>query len=429
VKRTLLTGCFGLLLASLLFSQAPQGFSYQAVATDNDGDELVESLIGLRLAIRQGTPAGTAQWIETHQVTTDPFGLFTLTVGLGDPAGGAAPSFAAIDWTNGPFFLEVALDASGGSSYSPVGTTQLLSVPFALHADRSTRATLADSAVVAGQATQALQATTAIYADSAGLAGQATQALQAETAAYADSAGLAGQATQALLADHALTADTSVYAQMANFSVAAIYADQALEEVGDEDRDATNELQELSFADDTLRISAGNFITLTSQSTFYAPGASLDFPQGLAGDGYVFMPDQFTVPPNKNFYIVAAEDVIRFPQYGAAFGNTFTGPNWPVVPEGTLIDNCRCVGFLIDETININPLIITLQPNGASEFTVPNGRYFVIKSGLDATVGLTFNNIPVNFFNGPTPHIVVPGGITLRITTDDEAILTGYLND
>ncbi|MCB0636052.1 MAG: hypothetical protein KDC54_05520, partial [Lewinella sp.] len=157
--------------------------------------------------------------------------------------------------------------------------------------------------------------------------------------------------------------------------------------------------------------------------------ADLDYPQGLVGNGYLYMPDQFTVPPNQNFYIVAGDDVIRFPQYGMAFGNTFTGPNWPVVPEGTLIDNCRCVGFLIDETISVTPLIIALQPNNGSSFTVPNGRYFVIKSGLDPNVGLTFNNLPVNFFNGPQPHIVVPGGITIRITTDDEAILTGYLTD
>ncbi|MCB0636521.1 MAG: hypothetical protein KDC54_07870, partial [Lewinella sp.] len=102
MRRTLLC-CLGLLLTIGLFAQeAPQGFTYQAVATDSDGDELIENLIGLRLSIRQGSPGGTAQWVETHQVTTDPFGLFTLTVGQGDPAGGAAPAFADINWADGP---------------------------------------------------------------------------------------------------------------------------------------------------------------------------------------------------------------------------------------------------------------------------------------------------------------------------------------
>lgn len=425
-----LLGCLcGLLFASTLSAQSPQGFSYQAVATDSDGDELVESLIGLRLSILQGSPSGTAQWVETHQVNTDPFGLFTLTIGEGDPAGGAASSFAGIDWAEGPFFLAVEMDTGGGSNYQPVGTTQLLSVPFAFFAERGARASLADSAALAGFATRAQSAT---YADSAALAGQAAEALHAQAATLADSAALSGHAAEAefaLQAQHAVYADTADYAQMANFSIAAAYADQALEEVNDFDRDETNELQTLSWSDDTLHISDGNSIAFTTESNFYAAGADLAFPQGLRANGYLFMPDQFTVPPGQNFYIVASEEEMRFPQYGTGFGTAITGPHWPLVPGGTLIDNCRCVGFLIDQTTDINPLIIALQPNGASDYTVPNGRYLVIKSGLDAGVGLTFNNIPVNFFNGSTPHVVVPGGITIRISSDDEVILTGYLND
>ncbi|MCB0768672.1 MAG: hypothetical protein KDB95_15790, partial [Flavobacteriales bacterium] len=74
---------------------------------------------------------GTVVYSETHSPTTNDLGLFSLEVGNGTPGTG---TFAAIDWSAGPYFLEVGMDPAGGSSYTSVGAQQLLSVPYALHA-------------------------------------------------------------------------------------------------------------------------------------------------------------------------------------------------------------------------------------------------------------------------------------------------------
>ncbi|NOY36427.1 MAG: hypothetical protein GXO83_02530, partial [Chlorobi bacterium] len=74
---------------------------------------------------------GTAVYTETFNPVTNDFGLFTLEIGNGTVVSG---NFAAIDWTAGPYFLKVEMDAAGGTDYTDMGTTQLLSVPYALHA-------------------------------------------------------------------------------------------------------------------------------------------------------------------------------------------------------------------------------------------------------------------------------------------------------
>ena len=120
-----------LLLGATLLAQSPQAFNYQGVARDASGDELVNTAIGVQFQLHQGTAVGTVVYSETHSPTTNDLGLFSLGVGNGTPDTG---TFAAIDWSAGPYYLEVGMDPAGGSSYTSVGTQQLLSVPYALHA-------------------------------------------------------------------------------------------------------------------------------------------------------------------------------------------------------------------------------------------------------------------------------------------------------
>lgn len=137
-----------LLLPALAFAQAPQAFSYQAIATDNLGKELTNRAIGIRASVLQGSPSGAAVWVETHAVSTDEFGLFTLSIGQGTPQSGTLPAFANIAWEAGPYFLRIDMDPDGGTAYNFVGTNPLLSVPYALYSQKSgsaDRAVFADS--------------------------------------------------------------------------------------------------------------------------------------------------------------------------------------------------------------------------------------------------------------------------------------------
>lgn len=112
-------------------SQAPEAFKYQAVARDLSGQTVTNSPISLRLSILDGTATGSVVFQETHSVVTNDFGLFSVSVGQGTLTAG---SFTGIDWANGDKFLKVETDFSGGSAYSEMGTSQLLSVPYALYA-------------------------------------------------------------------------------------------------------------------------------------------------------------------------------------------------------------------------------------------------------------------------------------------------------
>ncbi|HEU4717156.1 MAG TPA: collagen-like protein [Bacteroidia bacterium] len=123
-----------LIAASTAFAQAPQSVTYQGIARDLLGTPLTNQALGLELTIHQGTPTGTITYQETFSTVTNQFGLYTVQMGGGTPVTG---TFSAINWANGPYFLETGMDITGGNNYVSAGTSQLLSVPYALYAETS----------------------------------------------------------------------------------------------------------------------------------------------------------------------------------------------------------------------------------------------------------------------------------------------------
>ena len=131
-----------LLLASLTLAittltQTPQAFKYQAVVRDNAGEILANQLVSFQISIHDGSAGGTIVYEERHSTTTNQFGLSTFEIGNGISTIG---SFISIDWGSGTKYLEIELDPSGGTNYVSMGTSQLLSVPYALHAETSENA-------------------------------------------------------------------------------------------------------------------------------------------------------------------------------------------------------------------------------------------------------------------------------------------------
>ena len=115
-------------------AQAPEGINYQAVIRNNVGDIIPSQPVGLKISILQGSSTGAAIYEESFTPTTNQFGLINVVVGQGTVLSG---SFPTIDWGNGPYFVEVAADASGGTNYTVMGTQQLMSVPYALYSKYS----------------------------------------------------------------------------------------------------------------------------------------------------------------------------------------------------------------------------------------------------------------------------------------------------
>ncbi len=117
-------------------AQAPQGFTYQGVATDNNGFELQNQTISIQASILSSSATGTAVWQETHTTSTDTFGLFNVTIGEGTSTNsGSSATFQEIDWGAASHFMKVEIDVNGGSNYVHVGTSQMMSVPYALYAE------------------------------------------------------------------------------------------------------------------------------------------------------------------------------------------------------------------------------------------------------------------------------------------------------
>ena len=116
-----------------VFSQPPQSFKYQGIARNGNGNPLSSRAITLRISIHQGSPAGTTYFKEIYNTFTNEFGGFSITIGTGTPASGSNP-LSAMPWGQSNFFQETELDTAGGTNFVSMGTSQLLSVPYALYA-------------------------------------------------------------------------------------------------------------------------------------------------------------------------------------------------------------------------------------------------------------------------------------------------------
>jgi len=116
--------------AIALSGQVPQAFNYQAIVRTNVGNVIPNQLVGVKINIRQGSINGTIVYSERDTATTNQFGLITLAIGQGAVLTG---SFASINWATGSYYNEVMLDVTGGTNYVGMGTTQLLSVPYAIY--------------------------------------------------------------------------------------------------------------------------------------------------------------------------------------------------------------------------------------------------------------------------------------------------------
>ena len=116
------------------FGQTPEGFKYQAVVRNASNTILTNQAVGLRMTIQQDAIGGTTVYSETFASTTSANGLVNVEIGNGTPISG---TFANINWANGPYFIETAVDVTGGTTYTVMGTSQLMSVPYALYAKTS----------------------------------------------------------------------------------------------------------------------------------------------------------------------------------------------------------------------------------------------------------------------------------------------------
>lgn len=131
MKKFILTIITISLAAVTLLAQSPLGFNYQAVIRDASGEILTNQTAGLKISILEDSITGETVYTETFNPETNEFGLVNVIIGNGDPVSG---NFSNINWSTADYYLKVELDATGGTDYNEMGTTQLLSVPYANYA-------------------------------------------------------------------------------------------------------------------------------------------------------------------------------------------------------------------------------------------------------------------------------------------------------
>lgn len=133
MKKVTFTLLVLFLFAFKSFAQAPQKINYQAVIRNPAGQPVPNQAVGLRLTVQEG-PVGAAVYTETQLPTSNAFGLVNLQIGAGTVVSG---TFSAIPWNTGNKYLKIEADITGGTTYTTIGTVELVSVPYALNSEKS----------------------------------------------------------------------------------------------------------------------------------------------------------------------------------------------------------------------------------------------------------------------------------------------------
>jgi len=132
--KRIFTIAAALLMTASVWAQAPEKMSYQAVVRDAGNALVTSTAVGMQISILQGSATGTPVYVETQTPTTNANGLVSLEIGVGTLVSG---DFTIIDWANDTYFIKTETDPTGGTTYTITGTSQLMSVPYALYAKTS----------------------------------------------------------------------------------------------------------------------------------------------------------------------------------------------------------------------------------------------------------------------------------------------------
>ena len=304
MKRILYSFSFLLLTATLM---AQSGFNWQGVLRDANNDVLGNQSVSVQLTIMKD---GSAVMQETHSTTTSDLGLMNLQVCTGNNVSGDC---ASIDWSNGNFMLNVAVDSDGGSNYEDYGSSPIMMVPRASYAMRANEAVSAQTAQTANMANTAMDVVNDKVDDADADPTNEIQELMFDNQTRALSiTGVAGTIRIPSTGQDAdfdpenelQQLDKNAQGQIVLSHNNGFVVDGVVDdEVDDADADPMNEIQSLTLTGTDLSIENGNTVSLaglggggtsvwtqTGQNINYTPappvpGASIEYGPGMFNVG------------------------------------------------------------------------------------------------------------------------------------------------
>ncbi|MEZ4919028.1 MAG: hypothetical protein R2792_07945 [Saprospiraceae bacterium] len=373
MKKLILSIAIVLLSISWMHAQAPEGFNYQAVVRDAMNQPISNQAVSLRISILTGSSGGSSLYTETHLVNSSDLGVIALVVGSGQVQSG---SFNAINWANGSYWMQVEMDASGGNSFQLLGSSQLVSVPFALHAQTVTDKDDADADPV-----NELQTLTK-------LGDQLVLSQNGGSVSINDN-------------DSDPLNEIQNIVKIGNQVMLTLNGGSFIDEVNDNDANPTNELQTLSFDSNTNQLSISN-------------GNSVAIPTGGM--------DADADPTNELQTISKTGSVVSLSNGGGSFNDDVNdadaNPNnelQTIVKNGSIVTLSNGGGSFTDEVndADSNPgnelQNLTFNPT-TNELSITNGNSVVIPTGgTDADADPT-NEIQILTKQGNTVTLSNGGG-------------------
>lgn len=340
MKKIFSTILLSAALMGLYAQQAPQAFNYQAVARQASGSPIVNGSIGVKLSVLDGSATGAVEYSETQTATTNNMGLFNLAIGQGTALVG---TFANINWGSSAKYLKVEMDPTGGTNYTLTGTSPLLSVPYALYAEKTL--------ITAGNGIGVSGNTVTNTGDLSNTNELQTLSLSGSTLSISNgnSVVLPGGGGGAYTAGNGINVTGTVISNTGDLS-------------------PTNEFQTLSLTGSTLSITNGNSIVLPT-GTSYTSGTGIN----IAG----------TVINNTGD-LSATNEI----QSLSLTGNTLSisGSNSVTLPAGTTYTAGTGIGIAGTTINNTSPdQIVTLTAGTGIGVTGTYPNFTVSNTGSGAT--------------------------------------------
>ena len=254
MKKSLFITFFNLISCCLVFAQAPEKLSYQAVIRDANNTLIQNQQVGIRISILQSSVNGTEVFAETHTTSTNDNGLVSIEIGAGTVLSG---SLQSIDWGGNEHFIRTQTDPNGGINYSIDGSSQLLTVPYAFYADSAGSSFSGDYLDLVNTPGNLSDFTNDQGFIANELDGDPSNELQVLTISN-DTLFLSNGGFAVLPAsfDGQYSSLTGAPTNVSAFNNDVGYI------INELDGDSTNELQALSISNDTLMLTNGGFVVL-----------------------------------------------------------------------------------------------------------------------------------------------------------------------